>query len=1212
METDTPHEWRSGDVVLDLYEVRDVIRTGGMGLVYRVRHRGWDVELAVKAPRLELVATRRGLHDFETEAATWVGLREHPHTVNCLYVRRLDGLPRVFAEWLDGGSLADAVRSGGLYTGGPRAVLGRVLDVAVQTAWGIRHAHRHGLVHQDVKPANVLLTRDGTAKLTDFGLAGARAAAGEVGLVPPGASVPAGYAGMTPAYCSPEQARASAWRRDGGRPRERMGRATDTWSWALTVLAMFAGRPPCRSGQAGAEVFAEFVRNGANARGDAAGLPAMPHGLVALLRRCLAREPEQRPKDLGEVAEELAGIYAEALGEPYPRPEPRMVVRLADELSNQALSLLDLGRSEQAEALWRRAAQIDPRNPHVAYNRGLHQWRTGRVTDVQFLADLEAVRVAHPDDWRCGYLLGLAHMERGDAQAARSALQAAAAHAPGGARELTAALALADRMPVPEPPVILAERLDPVSAVAISQDGRTGLSAGPGTIRVWDLIDRRPVRAISTADDASGETYGGVDLALDANGTRAVSAEEGGPARVWDLTTGRLDRVLTDRAEGGQSPPVQRSDRPISVNGLVAMSADGGLALSLHDDGAVRAWDIATGRCLNVLKEGPGGDGYSRSIGLSADGRTALGLGKVHSGLRTWGDSGVVQVWDTRTGRLLRDFGAGCVMAWLSADGRTVVAQEGRYAEARVRVWDVETGRERCVVDRPGGRGWSFAVSGDGRVALSTRETGVQCWDLTTGRCLHTWPMARPGLDWGELTVALSSDGRFALVGDDSGTVTLREVPREGPAAVWSYVLPRAATDRLRGNEEINRALDRTTGLMADGRFQRAADEIRRARAVPGYRRHLALLDRWQDLARAGRRTALTDAWPRDVLPTVGQFRSMVCGTTMSLDGSLALISNERGTVRAWDLRAGGRHRGLEGHSGRVPSLAVSGDGRTVVSAGEDGTVRVWNAESGQCRHVLRGHVGWVNVVAVGVDGRVGLSAGDDATLRVWDLETGACHRRLTGHTTDVATLLMDADGRYAVSAPRFDEEGARIWDLRTGGCLRELPQGGGHGSLALSRTGDVLLSRHRDGGVQVWDVPTGHRRPFPAPAWPGTGIALSADGRTVVSTGKDETEERTTMLVWDLHTGQGHHVGAYAGPSVPALSADGRFAVTGDWDGRVQVWDLHGGGCLRVLDGHEDIVVNLEISANGHVVTTFDQSGVTRVWELDWEYDFPRETLRT
>src|SRR5271155_3156479 len=168
-------QWQVGDVIADLYKVQWQTQ-GGMGVVHRVYHQGWKIDLAVKAPRPEFVADPASMRNFETEAETWVGLGLHPNIVSCVYVRRLDGLPRVFAEWVDSGSLHDAIQSRRLYEGTPEEVLARILDVAIQFAWGLDYAHSQGLIHQDVKPLNVMLTADWTVKVTDFGLAKARAA----------------------------------------------------------------------------------------------------------------------------------------------------------------------------------------------------------------------------------------------------------------------------------------------------------------------------------------------------------------------------------------------------------------------------------------------------------------------------------------------------------------------------------------------------------------------------------------------------------------------------------------------------------------------------------------------------------------------------------------------------------------------------------------------------------------------------------------------------------------------------------------------------------------------------------------------------------------------------------------------------------------------------------------------------------------------------
>ncbi|MBI4618134.1 MAG: hypothetical protein HY720_31330, partial [Planctomycetes bacterium] len=94
-----------------------------MGKVYRALHRGWNLELAIKSPRPEVFAKSGGADKFVQEAETWVNLGLHPHIASCFYVRTLGGVPRIFAEYVEGGSLENWITKRKLYEGGPDEAL---------------------------------------------------------------------------------------------------------------------------------------------------------------------------------------------------------------------------------------------------------------------------------------------------------------------------------------------------------------------------------------------------------------------------------------------------------------------------------------------------------------------------------------------------------------------------------------------------------------------------------------------------------------------------------------------------------------------------------------------------------------------------------------------------------------------------------------------------------------------------------------------------------------------------------------------------------------------------------------------------------------------------------------------------------------------------------------------------------------------------------
>jgi serine/threonine protein kinase len=427
-------EWKVGDVILDLYEVKQIHEGGGMGLVYRVHHRGWNMDLAVKSPRAEYFHTEAQRENFIKECETWINLGLHPHIVSCHYVRTLGGIPRVFAEYVEGGSLENWITSRKLYERGPHEALKQILDIAIQFAWGLHYAHEKGLVHQDVKPANALVTLDGTVNVSDFGLAQARAAIGKAGQSSgPGHSMLVPGAGfMTKEYASPEQA--------AGKP---LNRKTDIWSWAVCLYEMFVGERTWALGVAAPESLEDYL----NTRVEEESLPQMPGGVAVLLKQCFQPGPNDRPKNMEEVAGKLKELYQQAMGLPYPRLAPLPRGLDSGSRNNRGLSLFDLGRQKEAERVWEEALDYDPHHSESTFHLGLVRWRSGRISSEALLRNLRTVCAASNWNWLPTLLMARVQLEMRDPDGAVDTIMHVHVH--GSERsELRATLSLARRMQV--------------------------------------------------------------------------------------------------------------------------------------------------------------------------------------------------------------------------------------------------------------------------------------------------------------------------------------------------------------------------------------------------------------------------------------------------------------------------------------------------------------------------------------------------------------------------------------------------------------------------------------------------------------------------------------------------------------------------------------------------------------------------------------------
>lgn len=183
------------------YTIVEEIGAGGMGRVYRARDSRLNRDVAVKMLHESVAGDEPRVRRFLEEARA-AGALSHPNILTVYDVGTDNGRPYIVSELVDGVSLRREIEAGAM-------ALPRALDLASQIADGLAAAHQAGLVHRDLKPDNVMVTKTGRVKIVDFGLAKAVRPEGAEGADLRTLTVPHAVLGTAP-YMSPEQARGGA------------------------------------------------------------------------------------------------------------------------------------------------------------------------------------------------------------------------------------------------------------------------------------------------------------------------------------------------------------------------------------------------------------------------------------------------------------------------------------------------------------------------------------------------------------------------------------------------------------------------------------------------------------------------------------------------------------------------------------------------------------------------------------------------------------------------------------------------------------------------------------------------------------------------------------------------------------------------------------------------------------------------------------------
>ena len=272
--------------VIDSYHVQEVLGKGGMGIVFKAVDTSLDKVVALKVMNPLLVEDERFLGRFKSEAKA-LGRLHHPHIVSVFALRHVEEHFFIVMEYVEGLNLAERIKRHG-----PMAWQ-EALPIMVQTLNAIDYAHREKIIHRDIKPHNILISPEGNAKVTDFGLAKIQAAHSDTRVL-----TRTGFTGGTLYYMPPEQLEGLA----------AVDHRGDTYGLGMTFYEMLAGCTPFD------KMSSEFAILKAI---DAHDFPSLdqfnkdlPAPLVRIVMKAIERYPDDRYQSAGDMVRELEAWQA--------------------------------------------------------------------------------------------------------------------------------------------------------------------------------------------------------------------------------------------------------------------------------------------------------------------------------------------------------------------------------------------------------------------------------------------------------------------------------------------------------------------------------------------------------------------------------------------------------------------------------------------------------------------------------------------------------------------------------------------------------------------------------------------------------------------------------------------------------------------------------------------------------------------------------------
>ncbi len=289
--------------MLGPYRITGRIGEGGMGAVYRAQDTRLGRAVAIKVLTAVTLSDRERLQRFEQEARA-TGMLNHPNLLTIYDVGNTDGTPFLVSELLEGETLRERLDRGAIP---PR----KAVEIALQIAHGLAAAHDKGIIHRDMKPENIYITKEGRVKILDFGIAKLSPTASGEGPTFQMAATEPGIVLGTVGYMSPEQVRG-----------EQVDRRSDIFAFGAILYEMLSGARAFKR-DSSIETLSAIIKEEPKELTELN--PNIPPPLERLVRRCLEKDREQRfqsARDLAFNLETLSTFSTHGTMSSVPTPAP--------------------------------------------------------------------------------------------------------------------------------------------------------------------------------------------------------------------------------------------------------------------------------------------------------------------------------------------------------------------------------------------------------------------------------------------------------------------------------------------------------------------------------------------------------------------------------------------------------------------------------------------------------------------------------------------------------------------------------------------------------------------------------------------------------------------------------------------------------------------------------------------------------------------------